>query len=89
MRRSNAALATRCRWRDCAHESEPGCAIRAALEEGTLDPGRWGSFCKLAREGAYEARRGDHAAQAAERRRWKQIHVAAEARQRLKERLLR
>jgi ribosome biogenesis GTPase / thiamine phosphate phosphatase len=32
-------LAARCRFRDCAHEAEPGCAVRAAIEEGRLDPG--------------------------------------------------
>lgn len=41
------ALAERCRFRDCAHASEPGCAVRAALEAGTLDPGRFANYLKL------------------------------------------
>jgi ribosome biogenesis GTPase len=43
-------LAARCRFSDCAHEGEPGCAIRAALADGSLDRGRWESFVKLQRE---------------------------------------
>jgi ribosome biogenesis GTPase len=42
-----AELATGCRFRDCRHGAEPGCAVRAALAEGRLDPGRWANWCKL------------------------------------------
>ncbi|MFO1517819.1 MAG: ribosome small subunit-dependent GTPase A [Lysobacterales bacterium] len=41
------ALAAQCRFGDCAHGHEPGCAVRAALESGALDPARWASFAKL------------------------------------------
>lgn len=41
------ALAQQCRFADCAHGNEPGCAVRAALKAGTLDPARWDSFLKL------------------------------------------
>ncbi len=41
------ALAGQCRFRDCRHEREPGCAVRAAIEAGTLDPGRYAHFLKL------------------------------------------
>ncbi len=44
------ALAERCRFRDCAHESEPGCAVRAALETGELGLERWQSYRRLQRE---------------------------------------
>ncbi|MBS2031740.1 MAG: ribosome small subunit-dependent GTPase A [Deltaproteobacteria bacterium] len=44
------ALAVNCRFRDCAHASEPGCAVRAAAERGELDPDRLESFLKLRRE---------------------------------------
>jgi ribosome biogenesis GTPase len=45
-----SALAAECRFSDCAHESEPGCAIRRALSEGTLPQERWDSYRKLQRE---------------------------------------
>ncbi|MET0328023.1 MAG: ribosome small subunit-dependent GTPase A [Luteimonas sp.] len=41
------ALAAECRFRDCAHGNEPGCAVWEAVEAGTLDPGRLGSYLKL------------------------------------------
>jgi ribosome biogenesis GTPase len=43
-------LASRCRFSDCAHQTEPGCAIREALAAGTLDRERWTSYQKLQRE---------------------------------------
>jgi ribosome biogenesis GTPase len=46
------ALASDCRFADCRHETEPGCAVRAALEAGTLDPDRLRRHRKLAAEEA-------------------------------------
>lgn len=46
------ALAARCRFRDCRHEAEPGCAVQAAVAAGTLDPRRLESYRKLLREDA-------------------------------------
>ena len=51
------ALFMECRFRDCAHGAEPGCAVRAALMDGALDAGRWRSYAKLQREAARLARR--------------------------------
>lgn len=48
-----------CRFRDCQHESEPGCAVRAALEEGTLDAGRFENMRKLQREREFLWRKMD------------------------------
>ena len=48
-----AALATDCRFADCNHETEPGCAVRAALDEGTLEPSRLKRYRKLVAEEAY------------------------------------
>ena len=48
-------LAGRCRFTDCRHEQEPGCAVRAAIEEGTLQEGRLISFKKLQREARHSA----------------------------------
>jgi ribosome biogenesis GTPase / thiamine phosphate phosphatase len=45
-----AALAARCRFHDCSHEAEPGCAVRAALDSGELEPGRLRNFQKMQRE---------------------------------------
>jgi ribosome biogenesis GTPase len=45
-----AELAAQCRFSDCGHGSEPGCAVRAALAEGTLPEVRWESYSKLQRE---------------------------------------
>lgn len=44
------ALAARCRFRDCRHDREPGCAVRAALESGALQPDRYANYCKLGDE---------------------------------------
>jgi ribosome biogenesis GTPase len=41
------ALAEQCRFRDCKHAKEPGCAVRAAIEAGTLDAARFANFLKL------------------------------------------
>jgi ribosome biogenesis GTPase len=51
------ALARQCRFRDCRHKNEPGCAVRAALEDGTLDEERFHNFQKMRRELRFLARR--------------------------------
>jgi ribosome biogenesis GTPase len=71
------ALAEGCRFRDCRHEAEPGCAVQAALADGRLDVDRWRSFGKLQRELAHEARRQDPLAREAERKRWIAVHKSA------------
>jgi ribosome biogenesis GTPase / thiamine phosphate phosphatase len=63
-----AELAAACRFTDCAHETEPGCAVRAALDDGRLDAGRLESCRKLERELAWMERRRDGRAVAEERR---------------------
>ena len=74
-----AALAAACRFTDCAHYSEPGCAVRDAVEAGRLDPDRLENFQRLGREAAYEARKHDKTAAAEHKRRWKQLHQAQKA----------
>ena len=44
------ALAAECRFRDCAHGREPGCAVRAAIARGELDEGRFLNYLKLGGE---------------------------------------
>ena len=78
-----AELAAGCRFADCAHEREPGCAVRAALEDGRLAPERWESYRKLQRELEHLERRLDKRAQAEQRRRWRALNV--DMRRRLKE----
>lgn len=48
-------LAARCRFNDCAHETEPGCAVKAAIEAGDLDPDRLDRWRKLQREDAHNS----------------------------------
>jgi ribosome biogenesis GTPase len=77
-------LAAACAFSDCRHESEPGCAVRAALEEERLGEDRFSSYRKLEREQMYIARKHDKSLQIEETRRWKQIHK--ENRRRMKAR---
>ena len=62
-------LARDCRFNDCAHTHEPGCAVRAALQSGALDAGRWANFQKLGLELAAVDAKADRAGKDAERRR--------------------
>ena len=70
-------LALRCRFSDCSHDSEPGCAIRAAIAEGTLDGGRFRSYLKLQRELRAVAAKSDARLRSQDRKKWKQISMAA------------
>lgn len=69
-------LAEQCRFRDCQHDSEPGCAVRQASTEGRLDAERLGNYMNLKRELRYLARKGDVLARIAERKKWKKVHKA-------------
>lgn len=64
------ALARECRFRDCSHVAEPGCAVQAALRSGALAPERLESYRKLDREGAFISRKEDPAASVAHRKLW-------------------
>lgn len=74
-----AALAPECRYDDCTHEVEPGCAVLAAVESGELTEERYQSYLALKREAAFEARKADARLQAEETRKWKIIHKSARA----------
>jgi ribosome biogenesis GTPase / thiamine phosphate phosphatase len=63
-------LTTRCRFSDCAHETEPGCAVKEALADGSLAADRWESYLKLQRELAHLERKGDPKLRSEERKRW-------------------
>jgi ribosome biogenesis GTPase / thiamine phosphate phosphatase len=64
-------LATQCRFSDCTHQHEPGCAVRAALESGVLPVERWESYVKLQRELAALAARQDARLGSERRRAWR------------------
>lgn len=66
-------LALRCRFNDCTHTNEPGCAVRAALKDGTLQRDRFRSYEKLRREIQYQELRQDQSARVIEKSRWKKI----------------
>jgi ribosome biogenesis GTPase / thiamine phosphate phosphatase len=70
------ALALRCRFADCSHETEPGCAIKAAIEAGSLDVERFRSYRKLQRELRAVAAKSDARLRAEDRKKWKQIAMA-------------
>ncbi|MFG2884620.1 ribosome small subunit-dependent GTPase A [Streptomyces sp. NPDC048297] len=64
-------LAERCRFQDCAHESEPGCAVRSAVEDGELSVRRLESYRKLLRENQWIVAKTDARVRAELRRDWK------------------
>ena len=64
-------LACGCRFADCTHNSEPGCAVRGAVDDDRLE-----AYHKLQRELAWLDRRQDQSAASAEKNRWKSIHKA-------------
>jgi ribosome biogenesis GTPase / thiamine phosphate phosphatase len=70
-------LARECRFNDCRHRTEPGCAVLEGVAEERLQ-----SWRKLEREAAFEARKHDRLAAADEKARWKTIHKANRQRNR-------
>jgi ribosome small subunit-dependent GTPase A len=71
-----AELAAACRFRDCGHRTEPGCAVAAALDDGRLDPGRYSAWRKLQAEAHRQLLRVDARARAQERARLRTFHRA-------------
>ena len=70
------ALALQCRFYDCSHVTEPGCAIKAALADRTLDRGRFDSYRKLQRELRAVAAKTDARVGNEDRKKWKQIAIS-------------
>ena len=62
-----------CRFSDCTHDHEPGCAVRAALEDGRLAPERWESYRKLQAEIRALEIRQDKRLRSEERKKWRQF----------------
>ena len=80
-------LAAACRFTDCAHEGEPGCAILAALESGDLTTNRWASYQKLRAELAHEARRAGRRERLADKQQSKERSRSMRKRSRLQRKL--
>ena len=78
-------LFTQCKFSNCTHVSEPGCAVLAALENESLTAERLESYHKLQRELEFEARKGNPAAEAAARAKWKQVNKTQRAKYRHRE----
>ncbi len=75
-------LAQQCRFRDCQHSREPGCAVREAVESGKLDASRFVSYQKLQKEQAYLVSKQDQRVNLNSKKRWKQITKMIRERQR-------
>jgi ribosome biogenesis GTPase / thiamine phosphate phosphatase len=68
-----ADLILQCRFADCEHRTEPGCAIKAALADGSLSAERWESYLKLQRELARLERKLDPKLRSEQRKKWAAI----------------
>lgn len=66
-------LAKKCRFNDCAHENEPGCAVKAALESGELSGDRWNNYIKLKKEAKFAAQKENINLRLKEKDKWKSI----------------
>lgn len=66
-------LARECRFKDCSHDKEPGCAVKAALECGELSTDRWDNYIKLKKEAEFAERKENTSLQLKEKAKWKSI----------------
>jgi ribosome biogenesis GTPase len=71
-----AAIAAACRFRDCTHTSEQGCAVRAAVAAGSIGEERMESYRKLLKEARHHEIASDKFAALEQKRKWKVIHKA-------------
>lgn len=77
-------LVEQCRFSDCGHESEPGCAVLAAVDDGRLTQRRLDSWRKLQREARWMASRNDSRLKAEQRRQWKIVTMEYRRSQRVR-----
>jgi len=80
------SLIGQCRFRDCRHQNEPGCAILRALEEGTIVHARYQNYEKLQKELRHLALRQDYHAQRVEKEKWKKLSRMAKEKSQIKRR---
>jgi ribosome biogenesis GTPase len=71
-----ANLATACRFKDCKHQTEPGCAVKAAVAEGALDAGRLANHVKLQRELAFLEGKRDKRVRADHKKKYSAVNLA-------------
>lgn len=71
-----ASLSAACRFKDCRHQTEPGCAVRAAVAEGALEAGRLASYTKLQRELSFLERKRDKLARAEHKKKYSAVNLA-------------
>lgn len=74
------SLLLKCKFSDCTHTSEPGCAILDALDSGELEQKQWDNFLKLQKEIAFNNRKMDKVEMSNSKKKWKQIHLDYKAR---------
>ena len=72
-----ARLAAECRYRDCRHAGEQGCAVQSAVADGRLAPERWESYRKLRGEAQWHEAMADPLLALERKRKWKRLHKAA------------
>jgi len=77
-------LAAACRFHDCRHDREPGCAVRGAIAAGSLDPARLANRRKLDREVARAEGQNDPRARAERRRQYRMMHTAVSRHMKMK-----
>ena len=82
-----AALSARCRFRNCRHDGEPGCAVEEAVRRGQIPAERLEHYRKLEQEAEANDRRRDARLRRQEGRKWGQLHREASRLRRLKGRL--
>jgi len=66
-----------CRFTNCRHDTEPGCAIRESISKGRLGADRWESYLKLQREIAHQTKQVSPREIAEKKKRWKKVHANA------------
>ncbi|EKQ51688.1 MULTISPECIES: ribosome small subunit-dependent GTPase A [unclassified Clostridium] len=66
-------LAKRCKFKDCMHDKEPGCAVKAALETGELSKKRWSNYLKLKKEAEFAKYKENMSLRSREKTQWKGI----------------
>ena len=80
------ALAANCRFHDCRHRTEPGCAVLQALSNGTLDPARWELFGKASARTRIPGAQGESDGACRSRKVWIKRHMDYRARKKFEER---